>query len=257
METVQNDIKAGLKDGLPIGLGYLATSFAFGILSNSLGLTLLEAVLISMTNLTSAGQLAAAPIIAAGGRLIELALTQLVINMRYSLMSISLSMQLDKNIGIRHRFILAFTVTDEMYAVSVGKRRPLGMKYMLSLLIFPYLGWTLGTLLGAVAGNILPAVVVSALGVAMYAMFIAIVTPAARESHPILAVVAISVALSCLFFYLPALEAVPDGFVIIICAVAASVVMSIVSPLPDDEIDASADTKDGGDTEGSEVMGDA
>ena len=109
METVQNDIKAGLKDGLPIGLGYLATSFAFGILSNSLGLTLLEAVLISMTNLTSAGQLAAAPIIAAGGRLIELALTQLVINMRYSLMSISLSMQLDKNIGIRHRFILAFT----------------------------------------------------------------------------------------------------------------------------------------------------
>ncbi len=235
MDTVINDIKTGLRDGLPIGLGYLATSFAFGILSTSLGLSVLEAVLISMTNLTSAGQLAAAPIIATGGRLVELALTQLVINMRYSLMSISLSMQLDKNIGIKKRFILAFTLTDEMYAVSVGKHRPLGMRYMLSLLVFPYLGWTLGTLLGAVAGNILPAVVVSALGVAMYAMFIAIVTPAARDSRPILLVVAISVALSCLFYYLPALSTVPDGFVIIICAVTASIIMSIVSPLPDED----------------------
>ena len=257
MKTVQNDIKTGLKDGLPIGLGYLATSFAFGILSNSLGLSLLEAVIISMTNLTSAGQLAAAPIIATGGRLIELALTQLIINMRYSLMSISLSMQLDKNIGIRHRFILAFTVTDEMYAVSVGKRRPLGMKYMLSLLIFPYLGWTLGTLLGAVAGNILPAVMVSALGVAMYAMFIAIVTPAARDSRPILAVVLIAVALSCMFFYIPTFDAVPDGFVIIICAVLSSVVMSILAPVPDDEDDGSADTADRANTEESEVVGNA
>ncbi len=235
MDTVQNNPRLGFRDGIPIGLGYLATSFAFGILSTSLGLTVLEAVLISMLNLTSAGQLAAAPIIAEGGRLFELALTQLIINMRYSLMSISLSMQLDKNIGIRQRFLLAFTLTDEIYAVSVGKRQPLGMRYMLSLLVLPYLGWTLGTLFGAIAGNILPPVAVSALGVSMYAMFIAIVTPAAKTSRSVLAVVAISVALSCLFFYLPALSSVPDGFVIIICAVAASVIMSIIAPIPDED----------------------
>ncbi len=235
MDTVQNNPRMGFRDGIPIGLGYLATSFAFGILSTSLGLSVWEAVLISMTNLTSAGQLAAAPIIATGGRLIELALTQLVINMRYALMSVSLSMQLDRNIGVKKRFLLAFTLTDEIYAVSVGKEQPLGMRYMLSLLLFPYIGWTLGTLLGAVAGNILPAVAVSALGVSMYAMFIAIVTPAAKASRPVLAVVAISVSLSCLFYYAPPLAGVPDGFVIIICAVVASVIMSIVSPLPDED----------------------
>ena len=119
--------------------------------------------------------------------------------------------------------------------MSVGKRQPLGMRYMLSLLVLPYLGWTLGTLFGAIAGNILPPVAVSALGISMYAMFIAIVTPAAKTSRAVLAVVAIAVALSCLFFYLPALSSIPDGFVIIICAVVASVIMSIVAPVKDDE----------------------
>jgi len=235
MDNVQNNPRMGFRDGMPIGLGYLAISFAFGITATSSGLSILEALFISMTNLTSAGQLAAVPIITSGIRYFELALTELIINMRYSLMSISISQRLDKNIRLRERFLLAFTLTDEIYAVSIGKRQPLGKKYMFSLLVLPYLGWTLGTLLGAIAGNILPKIVVSALGIAMYAMFIAIFVPAARDSRPVLFAVLIAIALSMLFYYLPVLKQVSAGFVIIISAVAASVIMAIICPIDNED----------------------
>ena len=233
MSNIQNNPRMGFRDGIPIGLGYLAISFAFGITATSSGLSILEAVLISMTNLTSAGQLAAVPIITVGVRYLELALTELIINLRYSLMSISISQRLDRRIRLHERFLLAFTLTDEIFAVSIGKDQPLGKKYMFSLLVFPYLGWTLGTRLGAIAGNILPAVVVSALGIAMYAMFIAIFVPAARESRPVLFVVLIATALSALFYYVPPLNQVSAGFVIIISAVVASAFMAIIRPIDD------------------------
>ena len=219
---------------MPIGLGYLAISFAFGITATTSGLSILEALLISMTNLTSAGQLAAVPIITGGVRYLELALTELIINLRYSLMSISISQRLDKKIKLKERFLLAFTLTDEIFAVSIGKDQPLGKKYMLSLLILPYIGWSLGTLLGAIAGNVLPAIIISALGIAMYAMFIAIFVPAARDSRPVLFVVLIAVTLSMLFYYVPVLNQVSAGFVIIISAVAASLVMALLCPIEDE-----------------------
>ncbi len=229
-----NTVKIALRDGLPIGLGYFAVSFAFGIMAVGSGLTVYEALLISMLNMTSAGQLAALPIIAGGGSLLELALTQLVINSRYSLMSVSLSQSFDKEIKVRDRFIHAFNLTDEMFAVAVGKETPLGRKYLLSLLILPYLGWNLGTLMGAIAGNILPAVAVSALGVSMYAMFIAIVVPVARDSRPVACLTLISIGLSALFYYLPALEVIPDGFVIIIIAIACSLLFALIAPIKDE-----------------------
>ena len=228
-----NNFKIALRDGLPIGLGYFAVSFAFGIMAVGSGLTVYEALLISALNLTSAGQLAALPIIAGGGSLFELALTQLVINSRYSLMSVSLSQNFSDEIKIRHRFIHAFNLTDEMFAVAIGRREPLGRKYLLSLLILPYLGWTLGTLIGAIAGNVLPAVIVSALGVSMYAMFIAIVIPAAKVSKPIALLILISVCLSALFYYLPPLTEIPSGFVIIIIAVICSAAFAILAPVKD------------------------
>ena len=232
-----NTVKIALRDGLPIGLGYFAVSFAFGIMAVGSGLSVYEALLISMLNMTSAGQLAALPIIAGGGSLLELALTQLVINSRYSLMSVSLSQNLHNEIRVRDRFIHAFNLTDEMFAVAIGKEEPVGRKYLLSLLILPYLGWTLGTLIGAIAGNILPAVVVSALGVSMYAMFIAIVVPVARDSRPIALLTLISVGLSALFYYLPALQVIPDGFVIIIIAIACSTIFALVAPIKDEDSD--------------------
>ncbi len=224
-----------MRDGMPIGLGYFAISFAFGIMATSFGLTIPEAILISALNLTSAGQLASLPIITAGGSLIELALTQILINLRYSLMSISISQKFDKKIGIIDRFYLALTLTDEMFAVSVGKEQQLGKRYLLSLLLFPYLGWTLGTAAGAIAGNILPEIVVTALGVSMYAMFIAIITPTAKQNKPIAICVFISIILSLAFEYVPYISRIPDGFVIIICALVASVAIALFFPIQDEK----------------------
>lgn len=224
----------GLRDGMPIGIGYFAISFAFGIMATKSGLTVPEAILISALNLTSAGQLASLPIIAAGGSLIELALTQLLINLRYSLMSISVSQKFDRRIRLADRFYLALTLTDEMFAVSIGKNKPLGRKYLLSLLLLPYLGWTLGTAAGAIAGNILPEIIVTALGVSMYAMFIAIIVPAAKSDKPIAICIFISILLSLAFEYVPYINKVPSGFVIIICALIAAGAMALLFPIPDE-----------------------
>ena len=235
-----NNVKMGLRDGIPICLGYFSVSFAFGIFACGSGLSVLEAVLISMFNVTSAGQLAAVPIIVGGGGFLELALTQLIINLRYALMSVSLSQKLGKSVRLGDRFAIAFVNTDEVFAVASAQHGNVGRKYLYSLIVTPFLGWTLGTLTGAVAGNILPEVVVSALGIAIYAMFVAIVIPATKENRSTALCALFSVALSCLFFFAPILNKIPSGFVIIICAVTASVVFAIVAPIPDEEVNEDA-----------------
>lgn len=230
-----NSFRMGIRDGIPICLGYLSVSFAFGIFATSAGLSVLEVVLISMFNVTSAGQLAAVPIIAAAGSYIELALSQLVINLRYALMSVSVSQKLGRGVRFADRFPIAFVNTDEVFAVACGKDVPVGRKYMYGLILTPFLGWTLGTLLGAIAGNILPEIVISALGIAIYGMFIAIVVPAARDSLSTALCAVFSMALSCLFFFTPGLNSVPSGFVIIIVAAIASTAFALLAPIKDEE----------------------
>lgn len=230
-----NSFRMGIRDGMPICIGYLSVSFAFGIFATGLGISVWETLLISMFNLTSAGQLAAVPIIASAGSFVELAMTQLVINLRYSLMSVSLSQRMGESVRVRDRFLIAFANTDEVFAVSSGKGTMLGRKYMFGLIIPPFLGWSLGTLLGAVCGNVLPALIISALGIAIYAMFIAIVVPVMKKDMKTLIAVLSAVLLSCLFKYLPVLNKVPSGFVIIICAVTVSAFFAIVAPVPDEE----------------------
>ena len=229
-----NNFRMGLRDGLPICLGYFSVSFAFGIMAVSSGLSVAEAVLISLFNLTSAGQLAALPIIASAGSLIELALTQLVINLRYSLMSVSLSQRMSDSVRLGDRFAVSFANTDEIFAIAVSKELPVGRKYLYGLMILPIVGWSGGTLFGAIAGNLLHELIVSALGIAIYAMFIAIVVPVVRTDKSTALCVLLSVALSCLFAFLPALRAVPSGFVIIICAVVASALFAFLCPIPDE-----------------------
>ncbi|MBQ7033097.1 MAG: AzlC family ABC transporter permease [Clostridia bacterium] len=228
---MKQDFSRGIRDGLPICFGYLSVSFAFGIFAVASGLGTLEALLLSMANVTSAGQFAAVPIIAAGGSLLELALIQLVINARYALMSLSLSQKLGNDVRTRDRFLIAFVNTDEVFAVASGQKDAVGRQYMFGLILTPFLGWSLGTLLGAAAGDILPTILVSALGVAIYGMFVAIVLPASKKSRPTAVCVLLAVALSCLFYYVPALQKIPSGFAIIICAVAASAVMAAVRPV--------------------------
>lgn len=234
MKEIKN-FKQGIKDGIPICMGYFAVSFAFGIFSVESGLSVIEALLISMTNVTSAGQLAAVPIIAGGGTLFELAVTEFVINLRYSLMSVSLSQKVDKSVTTLDRFLISFVNTDEVFAVSASKEGKVGKKYLYGLILTPYLGWSAGTLFGAVAGNILPAVVISSLGIAIYGMFIAIVVPPAKKSKPVTLCVLTAIALSCIFKYVPALASVPQGFVIIICAVIASTLFAIIAPVNTDK----------------------
>ena len=231
----ENSFKRGITDGIPICLGYFAVSFAFGIFSYESGLTVWQTVLVSMTNVTSAGQLAAVPIMVGGGTLLELAASQLVINLRYSLMAVSISQKLDSRVNLLDRLIIAFVDTDEVFAVSTAKEGKVGKRYFFGLILTPWLGWSTGTLLGAVAGNVLPRAVISALGLAIYAMFIAIVVPPAKKSRPVAVCALIAIALSCAFRYIPFLSGVPSGFVIIICAVAASVVMALAAPLKEEE----------------------
>lgn len=228
--------KKGLLDGIPICLGYLSVSFAFGIFAVENGLSPLEALMISMSCVTSAGQLAAVPIIAGHGSLVELAISQLVINLRYALMSISLSQKLDTDMTTPHRMAIAFVNTDEVFAVASSQDSSVGRNYLYGLISSPWLGWSLGTILGALVGNILPAMVASALSVAIYGMFIAIVVPEMKASRPTAICVCIAATLSCGFHFLPLLSTVHSGFVIIICACAASAVMAIAAPIPQEAV---------------------
>lgn len=231
-----NSFKKGIVDGLPICLGYLSVSFAFGIFAVGSGLSILQALIISMVNVTSAGQLAAVPIICGGGGLLELAMSQLIINSRYSLMSVSLSQRLGESIKLRHRFIIAFGNTDEVFAVASSQKGNVGKRYMYGLILTPILGWSFGTLLGAVAGNVLPQIVTTSLGVAIYGMFIAIVVPQLKAESSALICAAIAIAFSCAFQFIPLLQAVPSGFVVIICAVVASLIMAAVAPIKVEEV---------------------
>lgn len=227
----QNSFLKGIKDGIPICLGYLSISFAFGIFACGNGFSVVEAVLMSMTNLTSAGQLAAVPIIAGGGTFLELAISQIVINLRYALMSVSISQKLGKSVKFIDRFLMSFSMTDEIFAVSYSNEGTVGKRYFYGLMITPYIGWSGGTLLGACAGNILPEIVVSALGIAIYGMFIAIVMPKVKKERATALCVLFAVLLSCIFYFVPMLSRVPSGFVIIICAAVASALFSAVAPL--------------------------
>ena len=229
--------RKGLLDGLPIGLGYLSVSFAFGIFAVNSGLSAAEASLISMTCMTSAGQLAAVPIMTGGGSILELIVSQIIINLRYSLMSISLSQKLGEDVTAADRFAIAFFNTDEIFAVASSQMGQVSRTYLYGLGVLPWVGWAGGTIAGALAGNILPPLVTSALGVAIYGMFIAIVIPVARQERPVALCVLIAVCLSCAFEFLPALQRIPGGFTVILCAVIASALMALVAPVAE-EVDA-------------------
>ena len=237
MKTQNNTFLKGIIDGIPICLGYISVSFAFGIFSVECGLSILEALFISLTNVTSAGQLAAVPIIIGGGSLIELAATQLIINLRYALMSVSLSQHLNPDVRMIDRFIISFVNTDEVFAVASSTPTPVKRNYLYGLILTPYLGWAAGTFAGAVAGNILPPIVTASLGVAIYAMLIAIVVPEAKKRSCTAMCVCFSVVMSCIFRFVPLFNKIPQGFVIIICAVIASAVFAMLYPVPSAEGD--------------------
>ncbi len=229
----RREYREGLRHGFPIACGYFFVSFTFGILGASLGFRWWESTLISMTNLTSAGQIAGVKTIAAGGSMFELALSQFIINLRYSLMGISLSQNMSEDVNGSKRALLGFGITDEIYGVAASRKTPVTTVYFLGLMTLPYIGWSLGTLFGAILGDVLPATVTEVMSLAIYGMFIAIVVPAAKESRRVLFVVILAAAVSCLMYYMPVLKEVSVGFAIIVSAVAAAAVGAWLFP-PED-----------------------
>ena len=232
---IHNKIQRGIRDGIPIAVGYFSVSFTFGMMAVQSGISPFHAVLISLLNLTSAGQFAGLTVIVSNASLMEMALTQLVVNIRYALMSVSLSQKLDDSVKMRSRLLISYGNTDEIFAVASSKPGTIGAKYLYGLILLPVLGWVGGTLAGAVASTLLPGTVISALGVALYGMFIAIVVPPAKEHKEVRTVVLIALLLSCAFYYLPVLRQVSSGFMIIICTVAAAAVGAVLFPLKEGE----------------------
>ncbi len=225
--------RRGVIHGFPICLGYLSVSFGFGITAVANGLTPLQATLISAFNLTSAGQAAGVGIIATMGSYIEMVLSQFIINLRYALMGISLTQKLDNCFITPHRMIAAFGITDEIFAVAYSQDGKIKPCYMYGMIFISWLGWVGGTLLGSLAGTVLPAIITGALGIMLYAMFIAIVVPPARQNGNILFAVLIATVLSIACYYLAPF--ISSGFAIIICAVIASTIAAIVFPVKEGE----------------------
>lgn len=222
----------GLRDGVPIALGYLSVSFSIGIMAMSSGLSVFQGAVMSLTNVTSAGQFAGIQVIAAGGTIIELILTQLIINLRYALMSLSLSQKLPEKMSVWKRMVIAFANTDEIFAVAMNHAKSLTFPYMVGLQSLPILGWVSGTVMGAVAGSVLPQAISSALSVALYGMFIAIVIPVATKVRSVLWVVVIAALLSCVIYYVPFLSGISTGISIVICTIVASAVGAYLFPIP-------------------------
>lgn len=231
----QGEFRVGVKDGIPIALGYFAVSFSLGITMVATGITAFQGMVMSLTNLTSAGEFAGIKVIAAGGTLIEMILTQFIINLRYSLMSLSLTQKLDEKVNFWQKLIIAFANTDEIFAVAMNHQKTLTLPYMVGLQSLPILGWTAGTLLGAVACDLMPTSVSIAMNVMLYGMFIAIVIPVAKKSRPVLCVAGVAVLCSCLFYYLPALQGVSAGIAIIICTVVAATLGAILFPVSEED----------------------
>ena len=225
--------RKGIRDGLPIGLGYLAVSFSFGLMAAK-AMTVGQAMMMSSLNLTSAGQFSALQLLLSGGGYWELALSQLIINLRYCLMSFTLSQRVDPDLSLAHRMGIAFGNTDEIFALSASAETPLRPSYVYGMMSMAVPGWTLGTLLGAAAGSVLPSAVLSALGVTLYAMFCAIVIPPAAKDRSLFLVVILSMAASLFFAAAPGLRSISGGMRVIVLTVVISALVAVFRPVRED-----------------------
>lgn len=225
----------GVRDGIPICLGYFSVSLAFGLTAVLSGLPVWTAIIISLTNLTSAGQFAGANLLIAHGSMIELAISMVIINARYFLMSLSVSQKVERNMTMKQRLGISYGITDEIFAVSMQRKTDLSAVYMTGLILTPVLGWTGGTIVGAVATSLMPETLASALGIALYGMFIAIIIPPAREHKNVLIAVIMAIVASIAFANLPLLKNLSGGWAIIIITIAVSAIAAWLFPVHQEE----------------------
>ena len=228
----------GLKAGVPIGLGYLAVAFTLGIAAKNAGLTAFQATLTSFLINASAGEFVGFTLIGAGASYLEVAIMELVANARYLLMAFSLSQKLSPKTGVLHRLLIGWYVTDEVFGVSISAPGYLNPFYTYGAISLACPGWAIGTCLGVIVGNILPASLVSALSVGLYGMFIAIFVPPSKTSKVIAGLVLVSMALSFAFNRIPVFDGISSGIKTIILTVAISAAAALLFPIREVKKDA-------------------
>lgn len=233
-EYRKSALRAGIHDGIPIGLGYFAVSFALGIAARGAGLNAFQSFLASLLCNASAGEYAAFTLIAADATYIELALMTLVANARYLLMSCALS-QRAEGVSLPHRMLIGFDVTDELFAVTIARPGKLEPFYFYGAMLMALPGWSVGTALGNIAGNLLPARLTSALGVALYGMFLAVIIPPAKKDKILAGLVVFCFAASYALSRLPIVSAIPEGTRILILTVVIASAAALLFPRKDEE----------------------
>lgn len=227
----------GVRDGIPIMLGYLAVSFTLGIAARNAGLTALQAALASLTNNASAGEFVGFTLIASGASYLEMAVMELVANARYLLMSCAMSQKLAPDTPLRHRLLIGYDLTDEIFGISMAQPGHLNPYYAYGAFVVAIPGWAVGTYLGVLMGNILPARVVSALSVGLYGMFLAVIVPPARKNRFLCGLIVVAMAASALFAVLPLIAQLSEGMRIIILTVVISAAAAILHPVKDEAAD--------------------
>ena len=221
----------GVRDGIPIMLGYLAVALTLGIAARNAGFTALQATLASLTNNASAGEFAGFTLFQAGAGYLEVAVMTLITNARYLLMSCALSQKIAPEMPLRHRLLLGYGVTDEIFGICVALPGFIHPYYAYGAFCVAIPGWAIGTYLGVALGNVLPLRMASALSVGLYGMFLAIVIPPARQSRTLARLIAVCFAASFLLNRLPALDFIPSGVKTILLTVALSLAAALLFPI--------------------------
>lgn len=234
MKTNMMEWKDGVKNGMPIFFGYFAVAFTFGILAKQVGVNPFEAFFMSATNLTSAGQFAGLSLIASAALFMEIAMTQLIINSRYFLMSFSLSQKIDHDTSTFHRLVMAHGITDEIFGISIARKGKLSPYFVYGAMTVAIPGWAFGTVLGVISGNILPPRLISALSIALYGMLIAVIIPPAKGSKIIAALIVVSMSVSLVFSLIPLFSVISSGVKIILLTIVIAGAAAFLFPLKEE-----------------------
>lgn len=232
-----NDFWRGLRKGLPIAIGYLSVSFTFGVKAAHGGIPAGIATLMSLTNVTSAGQFAGLTIMMAQGGYLELALTTFLINIRYLLMSLALSQKVDRRMKLSQRMAAGYGITDEVFAVAVAEQEPISARFLYGLIALPVLCWTAGTAIGALASRIMPEALSQAMELGLYAMFLAIIIPPARKSRAVALVIMLAIVIECILYITPVLKQISVGFQVILATLLAASAGAVIHPVREGEND--------------------
>lgn len=237
--------RQGMIDGLPLLFAYITASFTFGLAAVKMGLSATEATVMAATNNASAGQLAGLTAIVAGASLLEVALTTIVVNSRYILMSCALTQKIDQSMSTPKRMLLAWSITDEIFGLDIRRKGKLNPYYNYGAMLVVLTGWAFGTLAGAVLGQLLPTRILNAFGIMLYAMLLAVIIPGAKMNKVIFGLVAASWASHYAFQNLPILKEIPTSVVVIILSVAITAIGAYFFPVPMEDADVAADVERG------------